>query len=64
MPDFKPLLADIRMSDYGYWIVTLGISPWQRMSVMIARVGITRAEAIDLAFTSANLSVPTRKDVR
>lgn len=49
MASYSPIATDVRMSDYGYWIVTISVSPWQRMSIMICQVGITPEQAADLA---------------
>lgn len=52
MPDYAPLPVGVRMSDYGYWVVELSVSPWQRISVMICTVGITPEDAVSLALGS------------
>jgi hypothetical protein len=49
---YKPLAIDARMSDYGYWVVTISVAPGLRMDVMICRVGISRDAAIALAGTT------------
>lgn len=45
---YAPVTLGARMSDYGYWIVEISVAPGQRMSVMVAKIGITQQEAIDL----------------
>lgn len=57
-PNYKPIVVDIRMSDYGYWVVTISADPTHRVSVMICSVGITREQAgndalLTIAGTSA-----------
>jgi hypothetical protein len=49
---YKPVIIDVRMSDYGYWLVKISTAPGRRMSVMIARVGITPDEAARLALAT------------
>lgn len=53
---YKPIVVDTRMSDYGYWIVTISVAPARRVSVMLAGVGITPDAARQAALTS--LSAP------
>lgn len=51
MPDkvYAPIALESRMSDYGYWVVTVSVTPWQRMSVMICQTGITESDARNVA---------------
>jgi len=42
---YQPIIVDTRMSDYGYWVVTISAAPWRRMSIMICSAGITRDQA-------------------
>lgn len=51
--EYAPIAIDVAMSQYGYWVVTLSASPWQRMSVMIPTVGISPDTAVELALASA-----------
>lgn len=46
---YTPILVSVRMSDYGYWVVTWSPAPALRMSTMVCKVGISEAEAITLA---------------
>jgi hypothetical protein len=50
---YEPIVADVTMSQYGYWVVELSVTPWQRMSVMICQVGISPDKARALALLSA-----------
>lgn len=50
---YAPVTLGARMSDYGYWIVEISVAPGQRMSVMVAKMGITQQEAIDLVAEAA-----------
>lgn len=49
---YKPIIVDVRMSDMGYWVVTISVSPWQRVSTMICSVGISRDQASTSAYTA------------
>jgi hypothetical protein len=51
--EYTPYPVDVWMSQYGYWVVDLSVTPWQRMSVMICQVGITPDQARAAAMTSA-----------
>lgn len=42
---YAPIVTDIRMSDYGYWIVTISVSPGRYLDCTIALIGITPEEA-------------------
>ena len=46
---YDGIVTDVRMSDYGYWVVTISVSPGVYMSVMICQTGITRDQAQALA---------------
>lgn len=46
---YEPLATDVTMGRFGYWIVTISVSPWQRMSIMIAAVGVSSEQAKQLA---------------
>jgi hypothetical protein len=49
---YDPIPIDVRMSDYGYWVVTLSLAPGLRLSVMICSVGISPERATELALGS------------
>lgn len=51
--NYEILPIGVTMSQYGYWVVELSVSPWQRMSVMICQVGISPDDALALALLSA-----------
>lgn len=51
---YEPISLGATMSQYGYWIVKVSVSPWQRMSVMIAVTGITPDQATQLALATAS----------
>lgn len=51
--EYAPITTDVRMSQYGYWVVTVSVSPWQRMSVMVAAVGISPDTARELALAAS-----------
>ena len=51
MASVGPFAVETRMSDYGYWVVTVSTSPGRRISVMICQVGITPTQAQALALT-------------
>lgn len=57
---YEPVSLGATMSQYGYWTVKVSVSPWQRMSVMIAVIGITPDQAEALALANAAL-VQARK---
>lgn len=46
-PNYAPLTLGARMSDYGYWVVTVSVAPGLRLEVMICKVGITQQQALD-----------------
>lgn len=45
---YDALASDVRMSDYGYWVVTYNVAPGLALPVMICQTGITREQALDL----------------
>lgn len=45
---YDALIMSVRMSDYGYWVVTYSVSPGVYMSVMICQTGISADQATDL----------------
>lgn len=54
-PSYAPLFLSARMSQYGYWIVEVSTAPGERMSIMVAKIGITQHEAIDLVAQASSL---------
>lgn len=52
---YEPVILDTRMSDYGYWIVTISAAPGERFSIMVATIGITQQEAEALVTEAAPL---------
>lgn len=48
-PVYDALVAEIRMSDYGYWVVKYSISPGVYMSMMLCQTGLTRDQALTQA---------------
>lgn len=44
-----PIIMQTRMSDSGYWVVTVSVAPARSVSVMIAKTGISPQEAQQLA---------------
>lgn len=50
--EYQPVTTEVVMSQYGYWLVTLSVSPWQRMTVMVCQVGISPDHARALALTT------------
>ena len=51
MPVYRPIVTNVRMSDYGYWVVDVSPAPGLSISVMIAVVGITPGSAAQYALT-------------
>jgi hypothetical protein len=45
------VILETRMSDYGYWVVTIGCAPGRRVDIMIPETGITPERAEELALT-------------
>jgi hypothetical protein len=42
---YDAIPMSVRMSDYGYWVVTYSVSPGVYMSVMICQTGVTADQA-------------------
>jgi len=42
----------VRMSDYGYWVVTYSCAPGLSMSVMVCNNTLSRAEVLESAQTT------------
>lgn len=55
---YTPIVSDVRMSDLGYWVVTVSVSPWQRMSVMMCQVGISPKDAADACIGMVSSALP------
>jgi hypothetical protein len=51
--EYEPIAVGVTMSQYGYWVTEISVSPWQRMSVMICQVGISPDKARALALAAA-----------
>lgn len=47
----KRIVLNTRMSDYGYWVVEIGVASGRHMSIMVCKTGITPDEAQALALT-------------
>jgi hypothetical protein len=47
----KLLVLNVRMSDYGYWVVEMGVASGRHVSIMICKQGITPMQAAELATT-------------
>jgi hypothetical protein len=58
---YDALTMSVRMSDYGYWVVTYSVSPGVYMSVMVCKTGISADQARDLG--SITLSSQTGQRV-
>lgn len=50
----------VRMSDYGYWVVTYSLAPSVALSVMVCHTGISPQQAVSLATTTL-AHTPARK---
>ena len=49
MAKYEPIATSVRMSDYGYWVVTVSVAPDKRIDVMICTQGISPDDAAMLA---------------
>lgn len=61
MTVYAPVITGCRMSDFGYWVVDVSVSPDKTVSVMIAVTGISPEQARKLALTQLpdpNRSIP------
>lgn len=47
----KRIVLNTRMSDYGYWVVEIGVASGRHVAIMVCKVGITPEEARTLALT-------------
>lgn len=62
MPKYTKLVVlDTRMSDYGYWVVTIGCASARRISIMVCQVGITPMQAAELATSGVTHTLIGRK---
>jgi len=62
MPLYEPIVTEVRMSDYGYWVVTISCAPGRRVSIMVCTQGITPETAESHALDSLGLAVtPPRR---
>lgn len=50
--EYDPVPLKARMGAHGYWLVDVSVSPWQRMTIMVCKVGITPDKAIADALTT------------
>lgn len=50
-PKYDALIVDVRMSDYGYWVVKFSVAPGVYLSMMVCQTGVTRDQAVTLAAT-------------
>lgn len=48
------IVLETRMSDYGYWVVTVGCAPGKRMSIMVCQTGLTSVQAETQALTGVS----------
>lgn len=62
MTVYEPIVTDIYQSKYGYWIVVVSVTPWLRMSVMVAKLGLTSNDAAKLV-AGGYIQQPARKQV-
>lgn len=51
---YSAFVKDVRMSDYGYWVVTYSVAPGVDMSVMICQTGISREQAPELGHVTVS----------
>lgn len=49
---YPPLVTNVRMSDYGYWVATVNVAPGRSVSVMIAITGISSDAAREHALVT------------
>ncbi len=52
---YEALLSDVRMSDYGYWVVTYNVAPGVSMSVMVCDTALDRDGILQSAQTALML---------
>jgi hypothetical protein len=59
---YDALVSDVRMSDYGYWVVTYSVAPGLSMSVMVCNTTLDKDSAPTAL--SAALAALTGQTVR
>ena len=52
MGKYTPVVIGCCQSQYGYWVVTVSVSPGKLASVMIVSVGVAPDTAVAAALTS------------
>ncbi len=48
----KRIVLNVRMSDYGYWVVEIGTASARHVSIMVCKTGISPSQAAELALTT------------
>jgi hypothetical protein len=48
---YDAFVSNVRMSDYGYWVVTYSVAPGVTLSLMMCDNGYTQSEAVAAAGT-------------
>jgi len=56
----KRIVLNTRMSDYGYWVVEIGVASARHVSIMVCKVGISPQEAETLALTGVTHALDGR----
>lgn len=59
---YDAFITDIRMSDYGYWVVTFSCAPDLQLSMMVCKTGLSRQQVAE--FIAPALTQVTRQKVR
>jgi hypothetical protein len=59
---YEPYVVGVTMGHYGYWIVELSVSPWQRMSVMVCTLGISPDAACAIALGATPVALGRKTD--
>jgi hypothetical protein len=59
---YDAIVTSVRMSDYGYWVVTYSVAPGVAMSVMVCQTGISPVQALTAG--QATLTAQTGQKVR
>lgn len=54
MLETKRLVSEVRMSDWGYWVVTISVASGKRMSIMVTQQGVTPMQAAELALSGVS----------
>lgn len=58
---YEPVILNTRMLKSGYWGVEISVAPGERMTLVIAKMGVTQQEAEALAVEAAPLYPASRK---